>query len=221
MSILRAVTLAAGIVGGGVALARNRLDKEIEKKIDARIIEARDDAIAELDSTIASLIRRQVLVFGRNLLIKAALAGTVVAGRLAGLYDREIMGWALLALVGGFMIYDFANMWPNLKLGFQHARKANWNPARALRSYVAADVFDRAYEHVMEETQDKKVKYWIALSRYQPEQISEKIASALSQVAAAASVDIVRTRAVVGGSQIAAMMAIYSITLTWAVIAVR
>ncbi len=221
MSVLRAITLAAGIVGGGLTLARNRLDKEIEKKVDARINEARDDAIVELESTVEAFVKRQVFIFMRNILIKGSLVGVVVAGRFAQLYDRDTMGWILLTLVGLFMIYDAANLWPHLKLGFQHARKARWNPAQALRAYVAADVFDTAYERVMEETQDTKVKYWIALSRYRPEEISEKIASALSQVAAAASVRIVRTRAAVGGLQILGMMAAYSGTLTYVLLAVR
>lgn len=221
MSIFRAITLAAGIVGGGVALARDRLDKEIEKKIDARIDQARDEAIADLDNAVQVFVRRQFLTFTRNLGVKAGVVSLVVGGRLLSLYDRGVMGWLILACLVGFLIFDAVNIWPNAKLMFGHAKRAKWNLLQALRNLVAAEVFDKAYSHVMEETKDKKVKYWIAVSRYNPEKISTHIADALSQVAAAASVGIVRTRAGVVIARMAAMMAIYSAVVTYVMLVVH
>ena len=119
------------------------------------------------------------------------------------------------------MIYDLINIWPNLKLLFVHSRKAKWNLLQALRNLVAAEVFDRAYAHVMEETRDKKVKYWIAASRYNPEKISSHVAEALSEVAAAASVRIVRTRAGVVILRMASVMAIYSAVITYVLFVVH
>ena len=221
MSIFRVITIAAGVVGGGLALARNQLDKEIEKKIDARIDQARDDAIADLDSAVQTFVRRQFLTFARNLGIKASVVAIVVSGRLLNLYSHDVMGWAILACLGGFMIFDAINIWPNLKLMFVHAKRARWNLLQALRNLVAAEVFDKAYSHVMQETRDNNVKYWIAMSRYNPEKISTHIAEALSEIAAAASIGIVRTRAGVVLARMAAMMAIYSTVVTYVMVAVH
>ena len=218
---LRAITLAAGAVVGGVSLARNRLDQEIERKIDARIEEAKDEAIKDLDGAVQRFVRRQFLTFARNLAIKSSIVCLAVLGRVFGLYSHEIMAYAILAILIGFWIFDTINIWPNLKLMFVHARRANWNVFQALRDLVAAEVFDKAYDHVMQETKDEKVKYWIAVSRYSPEKISTQIAEALSEVAASASVGIVRTRAGVVIARMVAMMAIYSAAVTYVLMAVR
>ena len=140
MSIFRALTIAAGVVSGGVALARNRLDKEIEKKLDARIDQARDEAIADLDSAVDRFVQRQFLTFSRNLAIKSSLVSLIFLGRIFEFYSRDIMGWLILASLGGFMIFDLVNIWPNLKLMLNHAKRAKWNMIQALRDLVAAEV---------------------------------------------------------------------------------
>ena len=174
-----------------------------------------------LGRAVDRFVQRQFLTFSRNLAIKSSLVSLIFLGRIFEFYSRDIMGWLILASLGGFMIFDLVNIWPNLKLMLNHAKRAKWNMIQALRDLVAAEVFDRAYAHVMEETRDKKVKYWIAASRYNPEKISTHVAEALSEVAAAASVRIVRTRAGVVILRMASVMAIYSAVITYVLFVVH
>ena len=63
MSLFRALVSAAAVIGGGVTFARRKLDVEIQKKVNARIEEARDAAIAELRAEVDRLVSEQFLTF--------------------------------------------------------------------------------------------------------------------------------------------------------------
>ena len=210
MSWIRAIGIAAGLVSGGVALARNRLDHEIDRKVEARIETARAEALKALEDEVDVVIRKAVYSFSRNLLIKAIAVGGIVSGRIGGLYDRPMMAILILVCVGCFLCWDVLRAIPAIRLGWPHLRKANWNPLKALRAHVGATIFDKAYERVIEETQEKRVKYWIAASRHNPDDISTRIAEAVSEVAAAASVRIVRARLIVAALWVALLSSIYS-----------
>ena len=221
MSFLRAIGLAAGILGGGVALARNRIDREIERKIDARIAEARDEAVLALEDEVARVVSTALSRFVRNLILKASAVLLIVAGRLAGLYSAEIMHWMILACVAVFMMIDIFNSWPHVMTAIREIRKAGWNMLDALRAFVSASAFDRAYERVVEETSDPKVKYWIAASRYSQDDISKRIAEAVSDVAARSSVKIVRVRALSAALRGSVWMAAYSAMISWVLFNLR
>ena len=214
MAWFRILATAATLVGGGAALARNQLDKEIQKKIDAKINEARDDAIADLHQAVDSFVADQLTGFVRNLAFKAIVVAFVIGAYPLGLYNATAMKLATAFSLTLFMIRDIWVLSPTLRLVFAHAKEARWNLLEALRTMIATDVFDKAYDQVMEETQDKKVKYWMALSRHTPESISDQTANAISSVAASASVPIVRKYAGAAIAKAATLLALYSATLT-------
>ncbi len=216
MSFLRVIGVAAAAISGGAALARNELDRRIEKKIEAKILEAEHNALVQLEEQIDTFIKDQLRGFIRNILFKAGFIALIIGGRYADFYSREAMAIIVALALAMFFLRDLWTLYPQARTLFQYARKHEWNLFQSLREMVATNVFDNAYEQVMNETQDKKVKYWIALSRYSAEDISNQIAEAISTVASQASVSIVRTRAGAALSKAGAMLVAYSATLAWA-----
>jgi len=213
MSFLRALGIAAAVISGGATLARNEIDRRIEKKIDAKIIEAQDRALSSLDDTISQFASEQLISFSRNIVFKAVFIGLIFLGFFAKMYDQNstalIVGLALFL----FLIRDGWALYPTAKQIFSLAKTHDWNLFKAVRELVAADVFDKAYEEVMEQTQDSKVKHWIALSRYSEQGISTQIAGAISHVAAKASIPLIQTHAGVALAKAATLMIAYSASL--------
>lgn len=217
MSIFRVIGIAAAALSGGAALARNQLDKTIEKKIDAKIIEAQDIAIRDLDHQIKTIVSEQLIAFTRNLVFKVTFIAILVILYFLGIFERDALRYIISFALILFLIRDAWAIYPTAKQLWTLSRQHEWNLFQALREMVAANVFDQAYEQVMDETKDPKVKYWIALSRYSKEDISEQIADAISKVAATASVPIVRTHAGLAIGRAIFLLVAYSATLTWAV----
>ncbi|ACT57977.1 hypothetical protein [Hirschia baltica] len=218
MSVFRVIGIAAAALSGGAALARNQLDKTIEKKIDAKIEEAQQIALGDLEAQIKTIVGEQLLGFVQNLAFKACFIAILVALYFLGIFDRTALGYVITAALGLFLIRDIWALYPTAAQLWNLSRRHKWNLFQALREMVAANVFDQAYEQVMDQTKDAKVKYWIALSRYSQEDISQHIADAISKIAATASVPIVRTHAGLALGKAATMLAVYSLTLTWVII---
>jgi hypothetical protein len=213
MSLLRTLGLAAAVISGSAKIARDEIDRRIQKKIDAKIIEAEKRALTSLEDTISQFVGEQLITFTRNLAFKAIFIGAIFLGYFASLYDQKSTIWIVAIALSAFMIRDAWALYPTLKQVLQMARSHNWNLFKAIRELVAADVFDKAYEEVMEQTQDPKVKHWIALSRYSKQGISKQIADAISTVAANASIPLIRTHASVAIAKAATLMVAYSLSL--------
>lgn len=220
MSVFRAIGIAAAALSGGAAIARNQLDKKIEQKIDAKIKEAQINAIEELEGQVQTIISDQLIAFMRNLLFKAGFIALLIGLHFLGIFEREAAGIIITIALGLFLVRDAWAIYPTAAQLWKLSHQHKWNLFQALREMVAANVFDQAYEEVMDQTKDKKVKYWIALSRYSQEDISQHMAEAISQIAATASVPIVRTHAGLALGKAAIMMIAYSLTLAWAIIIV-
>lgn len=220
MSIFRVIGLAAAAVTGGAALARNQLDRKIEQKIEAKIEEAQQNAILDLEAQVKTIVSEQLRGFIQNLLFKAVFIAFIVALYFLGVLEREPMGYVVALALALFLVRDAIVSYPTIKQLWTLSKRHKWNIFQAIREMVAATVFDNAYEQVMEQTKDSKVKYWIALSRYSQEDISQQIADAISEVAATASVPIVRTHAGIALAKAGIMLIAYSATLTWALIAI-
>ncbi len=216
MSIFRAFGLAAAALTGGAALARNQIDKRIEKTIKSKIAEAQDIAIHDLETQVKSIIGEQLLGFMRNMLFKVAFIAILISFYFMGVYDLQALGYIVTLTLTLFLIRDAWVLYPSASQIWGLSRTHKWNLFQALREMVAANVFDKAYEQVMVQTQDAKVRYWIALSRYSQEDISNQIANAISQIAATASVPIVRAHASMALFKAGIMMIAYSLTLYWA-----
>ncbi len=214
---LRALLFAATAVAGGAVLGRSAVDKAVKGRVSQAVEIAKSMAIEDLSRETTSVVRQRVLSVAISLLWKIAIVSALFALHETG--DLTTRGFQLVVVVitAGFAIRDLVVLAPHLWRGYLYVQGHNWKPATALKEFIARIVFDRAYEKALEATSEPGARHAIALSSYTKEMLSEEIAHAVTEVAKAASIRIIRLRVFLGLAAIAAVSGTYSAFIYFAV----
>lgn len=181
------VILAAAALGAGALAGRSAINKTIEKRLPVEIETAKELALAELDKSISLVLRERLGAFIVGLAIKAGLIGGAYL-----LYSYELMtadGLKVVAafLIGVFILRDIFVTAPYAAPAIRIVRSHKWNPRKALVEFVAGVVFERAYAETMVAMESGPNRYWIALSKYSADNLSNEVAQAVADVAGATS----------------------------------
>lgn len=215
---LRALLLAATAVAGGAALGRSAANKAVKSRVTRAIEIAKATAIEDLGREATAVVRQRVQAVAASLLWKTAIVSALFA--IHGSGDLSTRGFQALVVVItlGFAVRDLVMLAPHVWRGYVYVRGHNWKPATALKEFIARIVFDRAYEKALEATSEPGTSHAIALSSYTKETVSAEIAQAVSDIARASSIRIVRIRAAVGAAAIATVSGAYSAFIYFAIL---
>lgn len=213
---IRALLLAATAVAGGAALGRSAANKAVKTQVSRAVEIAKAAALEDLGRETTSVVRQRVQAVAVSLLWKTAIVSAFVA--LHGSGDLSTRGFQtiIIMITAAFAIRDVVNLAPHVWRGYVYVRGHRWKPATALKEFIARIVFDRAYEKALEATSQPGASHAIALSSYTKEAVSAEIAHAVSDIARASSIRIIRIRAAVGAAAIVVVSAAYSAFILFA-----
>ena len=207
---LRAAFVAATAVIGGVKFGRSVMNRAVKNKVNQAIeiakVSAIDDLSRETTGVIWQRVQRVTISLCWKTSIVAGLFALHAAGDLTGRGFKTIVIVVTLA----FALRDAWLFAPLLWRGVMLVRSHKWRPTEALKEFIAGIVFERAYEKAIEATSEPGTRHAIALSSFKKENLSEEIARAVSEVAKAASIRIIRMRALLGAAVILIFMGAYS-----------
>ena len=210
-AMFRLILLALTAAAGGLALGRKAIDRGVAQRVAAEIELARARAMAALDEEVQRMIRTRLFVFGSSLAIKAGLVGAAYLLFASGHLTATGLHIVSLVLIAGFLGRDAARTLPYVMPAYRLARTHRWNPKRMLTELVAGVVFERAYAEALLASQTGANRYWIALSNYSANSLSNEVAEAVAEVARTTSYERIRPRIIYGAATAAAMMTVYSL----------
>ncbi len=213
---LRALIFAATAVAGGAALGRRAADKAVKTRVTQAVEIARATAIEDLSRETTTVVRQRVQAVAISLLWKTAIVSALFALHGSGDLSTRGFQFLVIAVTAGFAVRDLVMLAPHVWRGYVYVRGHDWNPATALKEFIARIVFDHAYEKALEATSQPGASHAIAISSYTKEAVSAEIAHAVSDIARTSSIRIVRMRAAVGAAVIATVSAAYSAFITFA-----
>jgi hypothetical protein len=207
---LRAALFAATAVIGGVKVGRSVMNRAVKSKVDQAIEIAKLSAIDDLSRETTAVVWQRVQRVMASLLWKTSIVAGLFAlhamGELTGRGFRAIV----IVVTAGFAVRDAWLFAPLLWRGVMLVRSHKWKPTEALKEFIAGIVFERAYEKAIEAMSQPGTRHAIALSSFKKEVLSEEIANAVTDVAKAASIRIIRARALLGAGAILIFTAAYS-----------
>ena len=208
--MFRIVLITAAAVAGGVALGRRLLDRGIEKHVSAEIEAAQAATVAELERRAGAVIRERLARFAIALAVKAALIGGVVGLHLYGPLSASDLRLAGVGLIAVFVLHDLYRLAPQIPPAWRLARASGWSPRRALRDIVAAAVFERVHARTLAATAKGPGRLALSLSNHTPRSISEGVAEAVAEIAAATSYERIRLRVILAAATAGTMMLAYA-----------
>ena len=203
------VLIMAATVGAGLVAGRRAVNREIAKKLPEEVETAKARAVAELDKQADEIIGEKLLAFLTALLVKAGLIGAAYWLYADGhLTERglQILGGSLIC---GFIVRDIVKTAPFALPALRLLKGHQWRPVEAVREFVAAMAFERAYAVALEATTTGPARRYIAFSRYSSHNISTEIAEAVADVARSVTVDLVRVRITIAALCALAMFGAY------------
>ncbi len=207
---LRAALFAATAVIGGVKVGRSVMNRAVKSKVDQAIEIAKISAIEDLSRETTAVVWQRVQRVTVSLLWKTSIvAGLFTLHAMGDLTGRGFRA-IVIVVTAAFALRDAWLFSPLLWRGVMLVRSHKWKPTAALKEFIAGIVFERAYEKALEATSQPGTRHAIALSSFKKEILSEEIANAVTDVAKAASVRIIRARALLGAGAILIFTAAYS-----------
>lgn len=208
--LTRILIIAAAALGGGALIGRKAVNKEIVKRLPREIETAQAAAIAELDKRISQVLVERLSAFALNLLVKAALIGGPYWLYRQGDLTANGLKIVVFTLIAIFLARDAFKTLPFLAPALRLARANNWNPRRALREFVAAIAFERAYAAAMTAMETGPNRLWLAFSKYSAHSLSTEVANAVAEVARTTSIERAQLRIWLGVASAGAMAIAYS-----------
>ena len=187
--------IAVGALVGAAVLGRKAIDKTIEHKVTTATEDAVRLAEEELDRSVRSVLRERIIRFLRTMGWKVFFLSLVVAGYFGGLLTSAGLQFGVVSLGLGYLAYDLREGLPRFLPALRYARARGFRPKAMVTDAVSAAAFERAYEQASAKLGDKEGKHWIALSSFNPDEISNEIAEAVAEVARSTSYDKVWPRA--------------------------
>ncbi len=218
--MFRAAFLVISAVSAGLALGRQALAREVDKRTHSAIQDAgkiaRERIRAHTQLFFSETFRTFVIVTA----VKILLLGSVWAAHAFGLISDLVFTALLITLLVLFVLRDILATWPVLRLMQVELRQHGWRPKRAVGEIVAAQVFSE----VLEEAGDLERKWsedvLLRLSGKKRDDVTRKIAEAVANIARKSSwediVPFVRVTVV----KFASLFIIYS-AFVWVLLANR
>ncbi|MEL7490076.1 MAG: hypothetical protein AAGJ73_05100 [Pseudomonadota bacterium] len=208
--MIRAVLLAISAVGAAVALGRKFADKTIEDRLPTEIEAAKELAIRELDSQVDARVDLHLRQYSLTLLAKAGLVAAAYLLFHFGVIDEAGFRIAVLSLIAAYVGYDVFRIAPRARTAWRLFHAYGFNIKRAVKEYVAAIVFDRAYEQTHARLKAGAAGRVVAVSNYSASVLSQEVAQAVSDVAAGVSFERVKPRVITAALKSVGMLALYA-----------
>jgi hypothetical protein len=208
--VFRLILLAAAALVGGVTLGRSVVTKSVRGKVNKAVALAKARAEEELSREITAVVREKLAGFLLSTLWKILIVGAVYGLYKYGELTADGLKLAVILTTIGFACRDIYLVGPHLWRAYGYMRIHQWRPGEALREFIAGVVFDRAYEQALLATSQSGQRFVIMVSGLDQDALSHEIASAVSDVARAASVRLVRMRAAVGAAAALAISGVYA-----------
>lgn len=208
--MFRLLLLAVAALGGGVAIGRRVLDRQVEKRLQDAVEIAQEKASAELDVRIRDIVRQRLLILGATLVIKASLIGAaywlMASGHLTHIGFRIVVTGLIILYIGR----DILMTAPYAAPAFRYARQARWAPHKALKTFVVGVVFERAYAEALLAAEKGPNRFWLALSKYRAGSFSKEVAQKIAEVAVDTSFARAKTLFILSAASAALMIAAYT-----------
>lgn len=208
--MLRLLFLAVAALGGGVALGRRVLDREVEKRMTGAIEIAQVNAAAELDTKIRDIVRQRLTVLAITLAIKASLIGAaywlLASGHLTHVGFRIVVTGLILI----YIVRDALMTAPYAAPALRYAREARWSPRKAFKTFVVGVVFERAYAEALLATEHGPNRIWLAMSRYRQGRFSKEVAQKIAEFAVETSFSRAKMLFILSACSAVAMIAAYT-----------
>lgn len=205
--LLVAVTAA---IGGGLALSRKTINRQIEQKIPTAIETAQALAIAELDKQTKQIMVERLSAFAFSLCIKAGLIGGAYLLYDAGHLTAQGLHILIGFLIGLFLLRDALKTLPFFAPALKLIRQHSWNPRKALTEFVAGVAFERAYAESMVAVETGPSRFWMGFSNYTAHSISTEVGEAVREVARSVTYDLVKWRILISVILAALMSGAYA-----------
>ncbi len=208
--MLRYLFLAVAALGGGVAIGRRAIDREVEKRMTGAVEIAQVHASAELDTKIRDLVRQRLLTLAITLTIKASLIGAaywlMASGHLTHVGFRIVVSGLIIAYIARDILITVPYVAPALR----YARQARWSPRKALKTFVVGVVFERAYAEALLATEKGPNRVWLAMSNYRRGRLSTEVAQKIAEFAVETSFARARMLFILSTISAVAMIAAYT-----------
>lgn len=214
--VFRLILLAAAAVVGGVTVGRSVVTKSVRGKVNKAVALAKARAEEDLSREITSVIRGKLSGVLLSTLWKILIVGAMYGLYKYGELTADGLQIAVILTTFGFACRDIYLVGPHLWRAYGYIRIHRWRPDDAMREFIAGVVFDRAYEQALIATSQSGSRLAIMVSGLDQDAISHEIASAVSDVARAASIRVIRLRAAVGAAAAVAISGVYAAFLVLA-----
>jgi hypothetical protein len=208
--MIRAALFLASAVSTGMAIGRNILSKEIEKKKRSVIEDAGDEVRARIKLHAEDYLRESVRLFLRRNVFKAFLLTVLWALFRTGILPPSFIPIAVALTIGALALYDAYRVFPTLKFGFVELRRYGWRPKRTISELVAAHVFEQVLSE-MENADDRwKHDLLLTLAGKKRDDFTRGIAEELADIARTTTWDDLRPFVLTAVGQVAVVLLLYS-----------
>ncbi|MEL7488423.1 MAG: hypothetical protein AAGJ87_14550 [Pseudomonadota bacterium] len=208
--MIRVLLAAATAVAGAAAAGRKLADRTLDARIAAEIETAKMQALCALDRETGVFMRDRLGGFARTLLVKAALMAIVFLAFASGAINAQTFRIGAASLLAAFLGYDLVRGAPRLRDAARLLRAYGVNGKKALRDYVAAAAFERAYVESRNRLDAGAARRLVQASTYTADDLSKRIATAVAEIAGAASYDRVKAHAGVAALKAAILGCAYA-----------
>ena len=208
--MFRFILLAAAALVGGVTVGRSVVTKSVRGKVDKAVALAKARAEEDLRRETTAVVREKLAGVLLSTLWKILIVGAMYGLYKYGELTADGLQLAIILTTIGFACRDVYLVGPHLWRAYGYMRIHRWRPGEALREFIAGVVFDRAYEQALIATSQSGPRIAIIVSALDQGALSHEIASAVSDVARAASVRVVRLRAAAGAAAALAISGVYA-----------
>lgn len=215
-SVRNILTVAAGISASAMAV-RKALGKEIDKRADRTIEKAVEEAREEIRIQAHTLISDNFKRFVKTTLSKALLVLIITVLFLSGLITSNWAALFLGIMFIGFTSYDFIRAAPALNFIRKEMKKHGWRPKLIFSEVVSAQVFEKVLERASGEPVDKTESVLMLLAGKKRDDVVERVARAVAEVASTTSWDDIKPLAYRFAARFSTLFVLYS-ALVWSVI---
>jgi len=194
-------------VGAGRAYANSRVEKAKRSAIDSALDQARCQvkSHAEIYST------NSVKTFLFRLSLKAAILGVLTVALLLVSPLEPFKGWAIIACLGAFLIWDTVTVMPTLRVLASHLRVSGFCPRAALGSAVAAHVFAGVLEQSEDLSLTRTQTLMLVAAGTNEKRFKSEVAEAVATLAGEASWQDLRPFLALAALKIISLLTVYSL----------
>ena len=210
MKVLRVPLMVLSALGAGFVAGRKLLGKEIsgrkDRAIESAVQEARHRIRANTMMFVSRSFRRFAIATGIKL---AILLWLWSLHHFAGM-PRPVFTVIVVGALAVFMIRDLWVNYPAIRLTLTELHRHGWHPKRALTETIAARVFEEVLAEAGNQKQTRAGAIMLMLAGEDRGQMHHEVATAVAEIASAASWEDIRPHAVSAAIRIGTLALIYS-----------